>query len=136
MHLQQVLYDTESCDLRSTGFHSVQGDTIGMVSFSVVICCTIAYLVQPVTSNENVFNGHVTAFVPGIIQDIWHVPDFIAFPKDGNLPNAVSGFVPAFPMPYDLQALLERRNSFSLKIMKRMSFNLFFVFFCFCFLIH
>nr|AAU85847.1 zona pellucida C related protein [Danio rerio] len=89
-----------------------------MVSFSVVICCTIAYLVQPVTSNENVFNGHVTAFVPGIIQDIWHVPDFIAVPKDGNLPNAVSGFAPAFPMPYDLQALLERRNSFSLKIMK------------------
>ncbi|XP_056333252.1 zona pellucida protein C, partial [Danio aesculapii] len=84
----------------------------------VVICCAIAYLALPVTSNENVYNGHLTAYVPGIIQDIWHVPDFIAFPKDGSLPNAVSGFVPAFPMPYDLQTLLERRNSFLLKIMK------------------
>lgn len=101
-----------------------------MVSFSLVICCTIAFLALPVTSDGNVFNGHLAAYVPGIIQDIWHVPDFIPNPKDGSLPNAVSqpfdGFAPAFPIPYNIQALLERRNSFSIKIMKRMLFNLFF----------
>ncbi|XP_073682676.1 zona pellucida protein C [Garra rufa] len=89
-----------------------------MAMFSVVICCTVVSLVLPVISSENDYNGHFTEYSPGVIHDVWHVPAIAAhFLNEVRQPHNFDGFGVPFPMPYDLQALLERRNSFSLRIM-------------------
>lgn len=86
-----------------------------MAAVFVVFCWTIVSLALPVTSNGDDFNGRFIAYSPGIIQDVWHIPAAAAHflnevPQLHNL-----------PMPYDMQALLDRRNSFSLRIMNCMS---------------
>ncbi|KAF4102229.1 zona pellucida protein C [Onychostoma macrolepis] len=83
-----------------------------------VFCWSIVFLALPVTPNGNDFNGYFTAYSPGIIQDIWHIPAAAAhFLNEDPQPHNFGEFASVFPMPYDIQALLDRRNSFSLRIM-------------------
>uniref|UniRef100_A0A8C1R4A2 Zona pellucida protein C n=1 Tax=Cyprinus carpio TaxID=7962 RepID=A0A8C1R4A2_CYPCA len=84
----------------------------------VVFCWTIVSLVLPVTPNGDDFNVHFTAYSPGLIQDVWHMccssrNSLNEVPQSYNFDD----FASVFPMPYDIQALLDRRNSFSLRIM-------------------
>ncbi|XP_016377788.1 uncharacterized protein LOC107716004 isoform X1 [Sinocyclocheilus rhinocerous] len=88
---------------------------MGMAAVFVVFCCTIVSLALPVTANGDYFNGHFAAYSPGIIHDVWRVPDLAKhFLNEIPQPHNFDGFVPVFPMQYDIQALLE---SFSLRIM-------------------
>uniref|UniRef100_A0A8C1DQS3 Zona pellucida protein C n=1 Tax=Cyprinus carpio carpio TaxID=630221 RepID=A0A8C1DQS3_CYPCA len=84
----------------------------------VVFCWTIVSLVLPVTPNGDDFNVHFTAYSPGLIQDVWHIPAAAAHSLN-EVPQSYNfdEFASVFPMPYDIQALLDRRNSFSLRIM-------------------
>ncbi|XP_077095681.1 zona pellucida protein C [Siphateles boraxobius] len=94
-----------------------------MAAFFVVFCCAIACLALPVTSNGNDFNGRISAYSPGMVNDVWHVSDFPGISEDGLFLNGIpqphnfDGFASGFPMPYDILGLLERRNGFSLRIM-------------------
>ncbi|XP_067310687.1 zona pellucida protein C [Pseudorasbora parva] len=91
-----------------------------MAAVFVVFCCAIACLALPVTSNGNDFDEN---FVPGTVQDVWHVSDFPGIAIDGHilnevhLPHTFDGFASGFPMLYGKHGLLERRNSFSLRLM-------------------
>ncbi|XP_056120357.1 zona pellucida protein C [Rhinichthys klamathensis goyatoka] len=93
-----------------------------MAAVFVVFCCAIACLALPVTSNGNDFNGRISAYSPGMVNDVWHVSDFPGIAEDGLFlngipqPHTFDGFASGFPMPYDM-GLLERRNVFSLRIM-------------------
>ncbi|XP_016377789.1 uncharacterized protein LOC107716004 isoform X2 [Sinocyclocheilus rhinocerous] len=88
---------------------------MGMAAVFVVFCCTIVSLALPVTANGDYFNGHFAAYSPGIIHDVWRVPDLAKhFLNEIPQPHNFDGFVPVFPMQYAIQALLE---SFSLRIM-------------------
>ncbi|ROJ78855.1 Zona pellucida sperm-binding protein 3 [Anabarilius grahami] len=90
-----------------------------MAAVFVILFCTLAL---PVTSNGNDFNAHFSAYLPGVIQDVWHVSDFPGAAEDGpflngvHLPHTFDGFASGFLMPYDIHGLLER-SSFSLRIM-------------------
>lgn len=92
----------------------------------VAFCCAVACLVLPVTSNGNDFNGRISAYSPGMVNDVWHVSDFPGIAEDGPFldgfpqPHTFDGFASGFPMPYDILGLLERRNGFSLRIMNCM----------------
>uniref|UniRef100_A0A8C1R5L5 Uncharacterized LOC109060742 n=1 Tax=Cyprinus carpio TaxID=7962 RepID=A0A8C1R5L5_CYPCA len=89
-----------------------------MAAAFVIFCCTIVSLALSVTSNRDYFDVHSAAYSPGIIHDVWHVPAIAKpFLNEIPQPHNFDGFVPVFPMPYDIQALLERGNSFSLRIM-------------------
>ncbi|XP_067223077.1 zona pellucida protein C [Chanodichthys erythropterus] len=91
-----------------------------MAAVFVVLFCTLAL---SVASNGNDFNARFSAYLPGIIQDAWHVSDFPGAVEDGpflngvHLPHTFDGFASGFLMPYDIHGLLERRNRFSLRIM-------------------
>lgn len=112
------------CKLFCTGSLSGQNCNSRMAAVFVVLFCTLAL---PVTSNGNDFNARFSAYLPGIIQDVWHVSDFPGAAEDGpflngvHLPHTFDGFASGFLMPYDIHGLLERRNSFSLRIMNCMS---------------
>lgn len=94
----------------------------------VVFCWTIVSLVLPVTPNGDDFNVHFTAYSPGLIQDVWHIPAAAAHSLN-EVPQSYNfdEFASVFPMPYDIQALLDRRNSFSLRIMNGMSLKRYFI---------
>ncbi|XP_043118490.1 zona pellucida protein C [Puntigrus tetrazona] len=88
-----------------------------MAAVFVIFCLTIVSLALPVTPNGDGFNGHFSAYSPGIIHDVWRVPDAAAHlqnevPQRHNFEELLT----MFPMPYNIQALLDRR-SFSLRIM-------------------
>lgn len=111
------------CELFCTGFPSDQNSSNRMAAIFVVLFCSLAL---PVTSNRNDFNAHFSAYLPGIIQDVWHISDFTGTAEDGpflngvHLPHTFDGFASGFLMPNDIHGLLERRNSFSLRIMNCM----------------
>ncbi|XP_016384643.1 uncharacterized protein LOC107721229 [Sinocyclocheilus rhinocerous] len=89
-----------------------------MVAVFVIFCWTIVSLALPVTPNGDEFNGHFTAYSPRIIQDVWHIPAAAAhFLNEVPQPHNFDEFASVFPMPYDIQALLDRRNRFSFRIM-------------------
>ncbi|XP_016124517.1 uncharacterized protein [Sinocyclocheilus grahami] len=97
------------------GSLSGQSCRIGMAAAFVVFCCTIVSRALPVTSNGDYFNGHFAAYSPEIIHDVWRVPALAKhFLNEIPQPHNFDGFVPVFPMQYDIQALLE---SFSLRIL-------------------
>ncbi len=93
-----------------------------MAAVFVVFCWSIVSLALPVTPNGNDFNGHFISYSPGIIQDVWHIPAAAAhFLNEVPQLHNFDEFASMFAMPSDIQALLERRNSFSLRIMNCMS---------------
>ncbi|XP_059376367.1 uncharacterized protein LOC132112741 [Carassius carassius] len=88
-----------------------------MAAVFAVFCWTIVFLVLPVTPKRDDFNGHFTVYSPGLLQEAWHSPDAAEHLNEIPQPHSFDNFASLFPMTYDIQALLDRRNSFSLRIM-------------------
>ncbi|KAI7804512.1 zona pellucida protein C [Triplophysa rosa] len=87
------------------------------VTAAVVFCCCI---IASVTSNGDDFNVVVSSYSPGVVQDIRHVPDFPVITEDRYFLNEIlqpptsDQLKSVFPMPNEVQALLER-SSFSIR---------------------
>lgn len=91
-----------------------------MAAIFVVLFGFIVCLALPVTSNGNDLNAHSSAYLPGIIQDVWHVSNSPGA-AEVHQPHTFGDFASDVLMQYDIQGLLERRNTFSLRIMNCMS---------------
>lgn len=90
----------------------------------VVFCC---FIIASVTSNGDDFNVVVSSYSPRVLQDVQHVPDLPFISEDGYFLNEIlqpptsDQLTSVFPMPYEVQALLERSTSFSIRILNCMS---------------